>query len=105
MAIGSTEQHYTASKIFQALLSKKPVLAIFHHESSAVSIMKECNASDLLSEYIPEANTVTLEAKIAESLNLLLLGNVTWQPDLSKLENYSAKASAKALADKLDKLV
>jgi hypothetical protein len=105
MAIGSTEQHYTASKIFQALLSKRPVFAIFHHESSAVSIMKECNAAAFLSEYMPEATTTALEATVAKRLDLILFENIKWQPDLSKLEKYSAKASAKALADKLDELV
>jgi hypothetical protein len=105
MAIGSTEQHYTASKIFQAVLSKRPVFAIFHHKSSAVSVLKECNAAALLSEFTPEATTAALEASVAERLDLLLSGNVKWQPDLSKLEKYSARASAKALADKLDELV
>jgi hypothetical protein len=105
MAIGSTEQHYTASKIFQALLSKKPVFAIFHHESSAVSILKECNATGLLSEFIPDATNVALEATVADRLDLLLSDNIKWQPDLSKLEKYSAKASAKALAIKLNELV
>jgi hypothetical protein len=105
MAIGSTEQHYTASKIFQTLLSKRPVFAIFHHKSSAVSVMKECNAEALLSEYIPEATTTALEDTVTERLDLLLSGSVAWQPNLSKLEKYSAKASAKALAEKLDELV
>jgi hypothetical protein len=105
MAIGSTEHHYTASKIFQALLSKKPVFAIFHYQSSAVSILKECNAAGLLSEFIPDANTVALEDTIADRLDLILSGNVIWQPDLSAFEKYSARASAKALAGKLDELV
>jgi hypothetical protein len=105
MAIGSTEKHYTASKIYQALLSKRPVFAIFHHESSAVSVMKECNAATFLTEYTPEATTAALEAKVAENMDLLLSSLVNWEPDLSKLEKYSAKASAKALVVKLNELV
>jgi hypothetical protein len=105
MAIGSTEQHYTASKIFQAVLSKRPVFAIFHHKSSAVSILKESNAAALLSEYIPDITIKALEAKVEERLDLLLSGKANWHPDLSKLEKYSAKASAKALANKLNEIV
>jgi hypothetical protein len=105
MAIGSTEQHYTASKIFQVLLSKRPVFAMFHRESSATNILKECNAAAFLIEYSPEATKIILVSKIKEKLDLLLSVNVDWQPDLSKLEKYSAKASAKALADKLNELV
>jgi hypothetical protein len=105
MAIGSTEQHYTASKIFQTLLSKRPVFAMFHRESSAVTILQECNAATFLTEYSPEATITALGSKVEEKLDLLLFGNVEWQPDLSKLEKYSAKASAKALADKLNELL
>jgi hypothetical protein len=105
MAIGSTEQHYTASKIFQALLSRRPVFAMFHRDSSAVAVLKECNAAAFLTEYSPEDTITELETTVKEKLDLLLSGNVEWQPDLSKLEKYSAKASAKALADKLNELV
>jgi hypothetical protein len=104
MAIGSTEQHYTASKIFQALLSKRPVFAMFHKDSSAVTVLKESNATEFLIEYSPKDLTEVLDATVSEKLNLVLSGNIDWQPDLRKLEKYSAKASAKALANKLNEL-
>lgn len=44
LIIGSTEKHYTASKIFPAVFSKKPVLAILHEQSSAAKMLKESNA-------------------------------------------------------------
>jgi hypothetical protein len=105
MAIGSTEQHYTASKIFQALLSDRPVLAIFHKESSAVPILETSGAANYLIKYDPEDNLEKFEGAIDKTLSLLLEEKIAWQPDLPALEQYSARASAKALADKLDEII
>ncbi|GAA4426852.1 hypothetical protein GCM10023188_09340 [Pontibacter saemangeumensis] len=105
MIIGSTEKHYTASKTFQALLSKKPVFGIFHKESSAVLMMQECNASNFLIEYYEQAGEQELKADIATKLEVLLSGDFQWKPELSKLDKHSASASAKALVLKLNELV
>jgi hypothetical protein len=39
LLLGSAEPHYTASKLYPALLAKRPLLALFHRESSVVSIL------------------------------------------------------------------
>lgn len=39
---GSEDPKYTASKIYPCLLTKRPLLAIFNEESSAVKILNEC---------------------------------------------------------------
>ncbi|QCR22165.1 glycosyltransferase family 4 protein [Pontibacter sp. SGAir0037] len=97
MTIGSTEKHYTASKIFQALLSKKPVLAVFHEESSAVCLLKECKALRFLVEYNPSISFSELEGEFTKRLQFLFENKVVWEPDLSNLEQYSSKNSAKLL--------
>ena len=38
--LGSSEAHYTASKLYPALLAGKPILAIQHSESSVVEILR-----------------------------------------------------------------
>ncbi len=38
--IGSDEPHYTASKLYPALLSGRPILALFHQASSAFDILQ-----------------------------------------------------------------
>jgi glycosyltransferase involved in cell wall biosynthesis len=38
--LGSSERHYTASKLFPALLAKRPIVALFHEASSVVSILR-----------------------------------------------------------------
>jgi hypothetical protein len=105
MIIGSTEKHYTASKTYQALLSKRPVLGIFHRKSSAVKVMEECNASSLLILYTEEATAESLIKDISDKLTQLLSNNIDWQPKLENLNKYSAKASAKALVEKLNEIV
>jgi hypothetical protein len=105
LAIGSTEQHYTASKIFQALLSKRPVFSIFHKESSAVSILETCSAENYLVKYDPEMSIASFEAAIDNKLIQLFEERVHWKPDLSKLEQYSAQSSAKTLVSKLNEII
>jgi hypothetical protein len=46
--LGSTEPHYTPSKTYQGVLSKKPLFAILHTQSSAVSIIRGSNAGIVL---------------------------------------------------------
>jgi len=41
---GSDDPKYTASKIFPYIMAKKPLLAIFNKESSAITILKEYEA-------------------------------------------------------------
>ena len=39
--LGSTEPHYTPSKVYQGILSEKPILAVLHRESTAVKVLEE----------------------------------------------------------------
>jgi len=105
LVIGSTEKHYTASKIFQSLLSKKPVLAVFHQESSAVEILKESKADSYLTKFSPKETKAILKEKIKENLFNFAYSNKEWNPEFANLDNYSAKASAKALVEKLDLII
>jgi len=42
--VGSTEPHYSPSKLFQAVLARRPLLALLHDESEAASILKKTDA-------------------------------------------------------------
>ncbi len=46
--LGSTEPHYTPSKIYQAVLSQKPILAVLHRESTAVKVLNDSAAGMVL---------------------------------------------------------
>lgn len=48
MVLGSDEIHYTPSKIFQALLSNRPVLAILQEKSTAIDFLKGIDRVELV---------------------------------------------------------
>lgn len=104
MVIGSTEKHYTASKVYQSLLSEKPVWVIFHEESSAVQVMEECEADQFLVRYIEGNSEEDLKKDIKSSL-LKRLNSNDWQPNLKALDKYSAKESARKLVEAINKVI
>ncbi len=46
---GSDDPGYTASKIFPYILARKPLLAIFHEQSSVVDVLRKTNAGTVVS--------------------------------------------------------
>jgi hypothetical protein len=46
--LGSTEPHYTPSKVYQAVLSQKPVLAVLHAQSTACEVLRNTGAGLVL---------------------------------------------------------
>lgn len=96
MVIGSTEKHYTASKIYQSLLSKRPVWSIFHEESTALRVLRECKAQQYTVQYNPELSIEEIEMQIEKSL-LERISSDQWAPDYSKLEKYSSEENTRKL--------
>jgi hypothetical protein len=46
--LGSTEPHYTPSKAYQGVLSKKSIFAVLHQNSTAVNVISDSNAGKVL---------------------------------------------------------
>jgi glycosyltransferase involved in cell wall biosynthesis len=40
LLMGSSERHYTASKLYPALLARRPLLAVYHEASSVVTVLR-----------------------------------------------------------------
>lgn len=102
LAIGSTEAHYTASKIFQSILSSKPVFAVFHHASTVVQILRETKADQYLVKYNGNRDDEGFENDIKDKFYSFITNGKGWEPKLEALYQYSAKNSAGALADILN---
>jgi hypothetical protein len=47
LMIGSDDPSYTASKLYPCILAQKPILAIFHEQSSVVHILRDCQAGEV----------------------------------------------------------
>lgn len=104
MLFGSTEKHYTASKTFQCLLSKRPLFSILHAESSAVAVIKKTNADRFLLPYTDNAS----KAELVKALKPILINvqeDEDWNINLKPLEAYTSRQSAKALAEALDEVL
>ncbi len=105
LVIGSTEPHYTASKTFQCMLSGKPVIALLHESSSALSFLSNSKADDFSIGW-SEASSDSFEASITHALiDFLKSDSQDWNPDLSALNNHSAAVSTRQLLAAIEKVI
>lgn len=103
--LGSTEPHYTPSKVYQAVLSAKPILAVLHGESTAFNVVNSTKAG-IAYPILPDDIDKLAKDFIALMENYLQFMQ-QFQPsqvDIKVFDLYSAKAVTKALADTLNKL-
>jgi hypothetical protein len=99
LLIGSDEPHYTASKIYPALMSGRPYLSLFHRSSSAHAILTAAGGGQAFAFASPE-ELAALEAPLADGLRTLAaapesLGCV----DPATYASYEARAIAGRFAD------
>jgi hypothetical protein len=106
IVLGSEAPHYTASKLFPYILAAKPLLAVFHEESSAVKLLEETCAGKAItfSRTRPPLSTV---GDIERGLQALLTASEgTYPPtDWTKFEAFTARAVTARLANILDRTV
>lgn len=105
MAIGSPSSHYTASKIFQSILSKKPVLAYFHERSTVVQILKEVKADAFLMKFYENESVLDRTSRFSQILQSFFATNKSWSPDYQELNKYSARNSAEVLVCAINKCI
>jgi hypothetical protein len=102
LVLGSTERHYTPSKVFQGMLSRRPILAMLHADSSAIDMIRSTKAGRVISltqEHLPAPATIARELQAFAEETLYDANAV----DSSIYESLSARASTRILADALDR--
>ncbi len=108
LLMGSSERHYTASKLYPALLSERPLFAVYHEASSVVDVLRGTAAS-------PTARVVTYGdadragARVEAIYDELaaLVDNPRYDPGAvhwESLREWSAGALAGKLAALLDRV-
>jgi hypothetical protein len=105
--LGSTEPHYTPSKVYQAVLSGKPILAVLHEASTAVRVLRESRAGIVVTMK-GEEDLDTLSARFLEGLKEFMVFKQTFDPgkiNRAAFEQYSAKAVTATLVEKLNLIV
>ena len=103
---GSEEPHYTASKVFPYILSRRPVLALFHEASSVVDILRRVHDGPVVtfSETNPPHSSV--EEVLAALERILRLprerqADVNW----TEFDQFTTRAMAGRLAAIFDRVV
>ncbi len=103
--LGSTEPHYSPSKVYQGILSEKPIFAVLHKKSSAGAVLHLSNAGLLLS-FDGEAGLHSVSTEFVPLFKsyLKLLRSFDKGKINKELFNpYSARAVTKELTNLLNK--
>jgi hypothetical protein len=103
LVIGSTEKHYSPSKIYQSVMSRRPVFALLHEESTAAPVLRKSKAGRVITfreDRLPDVKE--LEAALREFLQSAKEydpATVDWEA----FRAVSAKESARVLAEAMDR--
>ncbi len=98
LLIGSDERHYTASKVFPYILAERPLLAIFHEESSVVSILREVKSASFVT-FTREARPAKRIENVLRRLDQIISEGVDQAgTDWQAFESYTTRAMSERLA-------
>jgi hypothetical protein len=103
--LGSTEPHYTPSKVYQGILSGKPVFAVLHKASTAAEVVSSTQAGVCC--LIDPENLGSLGKDFIAAFQQFRKFRETFHPEnvsMEGLEQYSAHAVTKQLADLLNRI-
>jgi len=104
--LGSTEPHYSPSKVYQAILSNKYIYAVLHCDSTAINVIEKSGVGYIL-KFNLENGLEQVREKFTESFlefishNYYLFDNIISE---NKFHEFSAKKVTKQLAGLLDNI-
>jgi glycosyl transferase family 4 len=106
LLLGSSERHYTASKLYPALLAARPLLAIYHEASSVVEVLRRAAAPPTV-RLVAYGDADRAEAHVEKIFEALagLIERPIYDPDsicLEAVTEYSARHLAGSLASVLE---
>jgi hypothetical protein len=103
LIVGSTEPHYTPSKVYQAVQSRRPVLALLHQASTAIDVVERSRAGTVIrltGEALAEPD------RLADAIESFLAAPYRAEAvDWRAFDAYSARESARTMAAALDEAV
>jgi hypothetical protein len=108
LLLGSSERHYTASKLYPALLARRPLFALFHEASSVVSILRAAASAPTV-RVLTYGDTPRSAAGVADVACHLrgLAANCTYDSadvSLDRVADVSARNLARQLAAVFDRV-
>lgn len=105
--LGSTEAHYTPSKVYQGVLSKKPLLAILHNKSTAAAVITSSAAGVALT-FAGEAGVDKINNEffhVFENFRSYLRSFDSDSVKVHEFEEFSARRVTGKLAQLLDQAI
>ena len=102
---GSTEPHYTPSKVYQGVLSEKPILAVLHRESQACEVLQRTGAGIVLA-FDGEADLGRITEEFTKVFQQYRSFQRSFDPsavDHEAFEPYSALRVTRLLAEAFDR--
>lgn len=102
--LGSTEPHYTPSKVYQGVLSQKPILAVLHNKSTAVTVIRDSKAGIVL-DFDGEKELDKIEnrfSKVFASYREFARQYNFAEVDQSSFVEYSAERVTEMLVSKIE---
>jgi hypothetical protein len=102
LVMGSTDQYYHASKLYPAIVSGRPILAICHRGSNISGVLDRTGAGASVTFDSP----AELDARVGEISRALelLLARPRRRPDAAVIEPFTSRASTARLARILDEI-
>lgn len=105
LLLGSSEPHYTASKIYPALLSGRPLLAVYHEASSVCEVLRRHGppGATWLATFGSHGDPATLSTRLRGHLAALAVS--AGRPAAGASPPALGEWDASALAEKMAKLL
>ena len=98
---GSDDPQYTASKIYPYITSDKPLISVFHPASSAVAILRDCNAGEIITFDTSEDIAFEKLKTFVESVVTKGKPSINW----TAFELYTAKEMTKRQCRLFDRVL
>jgi hypothetical protein len=102
LVMGSVDQYYHASKLYPAIVSGRPILALCHADSSIKTVIEETGAGICVS-FHDGAELAHQTDNIRAAIEILASRPVR-PPDPARVERFTARASTAVLARILDEV-
>ena len=104
--LGSSEEHYTPSKLFNAFIARKPIFAILHHKSSGKKII-ESSRWGIVSSYDEDTKEKKFQENILENFKNWLFNDQhnQWNFDDQVANEYSITSLTSKLNDSISAVI
>ncbi|MGI0495140.1 hypothetical protein ACN4EG_25430 [Alkalinema pantanalense CENA528] len=108
LMIGSDDPSYTASKLYPCILAQKPILAVFHENSSVVDILQNCRAGKTITFNTDRTGSDRLDNSptpdaIQSILNSFAQQQIELNTNWDAFQPYSGKAMTRQMCQIFDR--